>query len=267
MPVITLTTEWQGFDYYSGILKGKLATRCPGIPVIDNASGIAPFNIQHSAFVIRNTFHHYPEGSIHIICIQSEYDKDHPHLLVEAQGHYFIAADNGIFNLILNSDPDRIIRLDDQYGDNIPGELDIFADTASFIISGKDIGGAGKQVKSLHEKVPIRATIEEGAISGSVIFIDSYGNAVSNITRDVFTRVFKKKNFSISVRSNKNTIKHISKSYNSEAIGELLAVINALELLEIGINGTDASELLSIQVGDVVRVEIPGTNKKPGALF
>ncbi|MEZ5012361.1 MAG: SAM-dependent chlorinase/fluorinase [Bacteroidales bacterium] len=59
MPVITITTEWQGFDYHNGILKGKLATVCPGIQVIDNATGISPFNIQHAAFVVRNTFRHY----------------------------------------------------------------------------------------------------------------------------------------------------------------------------------------------------------------
>jgi S-adenosylmethionine hydrolase len=187
--------------------------------------------------------------------------------LVEAQGHYFIAADNGIFNLVLNSDPDRIIKLDNKTGDKTSGELEIFANAASIIAAGKNIEEAGKPVETLQEKVPIRATIEEGAISGSIIFIDSYGNAVSNITRDVFTRVFKKKNFRIAIRSNTNIIDHISKSYNSETIGDLLAIFNSLGLLEIGINGTDASELLSIQVGDVARVDTPGSNKKPGTLF
>jgi len=267
MPVITLTTEWQGFDYYSGVLKGKLAKLCPDITVIDNATGLPPFNIQHSAFVVRNTFHHFPDGSIHIICIQSEYHKDNPHLLVEAHGHFFIAADNGIFNLILNSEPDRIIRLDENKEEAAHGELGIFANAASAIATGKKIEDIGNAVDSLNEKVPIRATIEEGAISGSIIFIDSYGNVISNITRDVFTRVFKKKRFRIAVRSNTNSIDHISNSYNSEIIGDLLAIFNSLDLLEIGLNGTDASELLSLQVGDVVRVDVPGSDKKPGTLF
>ena len=100
MSVITLTTEWQGYDYFNGVLKGKLISSCKGATIIDNASGIPSFNLQHAAFVVRNTFKHYPKGSIHIICVQSEYSEKQPHLLIEAQGHYFIGSDSGIFHLL-----------------------------------------------------------------------------------------------------------------------------------------------------------------------
>lgn len=267
MPVITLTTEWQAFDYYHGILKGKLASLCPGTALIDNATGLSPFNIQKSAFVIRNTFAHYPKGSVHIIAVQSEYSEKSPHVIIKAKDHYFIGADNGIFHLILNSAPEKIIMLDSgKQGEHID-EAQVFADAAATIISTGDISNAGSEKKDIREMVPFRATIEKDAISGSIIYIDTYGNAVSNITRDLFTRVFDKNKFRIAIRSNTNIIDHISKSYNSESIGELLAVFNSLNLLEIGINGTDASELLSIQVGDIIRVATPGNNKKPGMLF
>lgn len=267
MPVITITTEWQGFDYHNGILKGKLATVCPGIQIIENATGISPFNIQHAAFVVRNTFRHYPEGSIHIINVQSEFSKKSPHLLVSAYGHYFIGADNGIFNLILNSDPDNIVMLESGNGNEIVDEAGLFAGTAAIIINGGKIEEAGKKVESLVEKVPLRATIEQNSITGSIIFIDSYGNLISNITRDVFMRIFSKREFLIAIRSNSNTIDHISTTYNSEGISELVALFNSLDLLEIGINGNNASELLNLHTGDAVRIASPGNNKKPGTLF
>ncbi|MBS0011903.1 MAG: SAM-dependent chlorinase/fluorinase [Bacteroidales bacterium] len=267
MPVITLTTEWQAFDYYNGVLKGKLASLCPGTVIIDNASGLSPFNIQKSAFVIRNTFEHYPEGSVHIICVQSEYSEKSPHLIVKARGHYFIGADNGIFHLLLNAAPEKIIRLESGDGSASLSEAKIFAGAASEIINGKDISSLGTEDDTIKEMIPFRATIEEDAISGSIIYIDTYGNAISNITNDLFTRVFKGKKFHIAIRSNTNVIDHISSSYNSESVGDLLAVFNPLELLEIGINGTNASELLSLQVGDIVRIATPGSNKKPGMLF
>lgn len=267
MPVITITTEWQGFDYHNGVLKGKLAQACPGIPVIENSTGIPPFNIQQAAFIVRNTFRHYPEGSIHIICVKSEYSEKSPHLVVKAQGHYFIGADNGIFNLILNSAPENIVKLNGPSKDEIHDETSAFAAVAAIISSGGRIEDAGKKVESLNDKVPLRATIEDDAITGSIIFIDSYGNAISNITRDIFMRVFSKKQYRIAIRSNSNSINHISKSYNSEGISDLVALFNSLELLEIGINGSNAAELLSLKVGDTVRVAIPGSNKKPGMLF
>ena len=267
MPVITLTTEWQAFDYYNGILKGKLSSLCPGISIIDNASGLSPFNIQKSAFVIRNTFEHYPEGSVHIICVQSEFSRKSPHIIIEAKGHFFIGADNGIFHLILNSLPDRIVELNtDEYPERMD-EAQIFAEAAAAIITKGGIANAGTEKKTIREMIPFRATIEENAISGSIIYVDTYGNAITNITHDLFTRIFDKNKFNIAIRSNNNIIDHISKSYNSESIGELLALFNSLNLLEIGINGTDASELLSLQPGDIVRVGLPGNNKKPGMLF
>jgi len=267
MPVITITTEWQGFDYHNGVLKGKLAQACPGVQVIENSTGIPPFNIQQAAFIIRNTFRHYPEGSVHLICVQSEYSDNNPHLVVQAQGHYFIGTDNGIFNLILNSAPDSIVKLENKAGVESGGEAGLFAKAAALIISGASPELAGTRVDSFTEKVPLRATIEEDAITGSIIFIDSYGNAISNITRDIFMRIFSKKQYRIAIRSNSNTISHISSSYNSVGISDLLALFNSLDLLEIGINGSNAAELLSIRVGDTVRVAAPGSNKKPGTLF
>jgi len=267
MPVITLTTEWQAFDYYNGILKGKLTSLCPGTAIIENATGLSPFNIQKSAFVIRNTFEHYPKGSVHIICVQSEYSEKSPHVIVEAKGHFFIGADNGIFHLLLNSEPDRIIQL---ISDKNTGRIDesrIFAEAAATIIKGKGISSIGTEKDSIREMIPFRATIEEDAISGSIIYIDTYGNSISNITNDLFKRVFSNKRFHIAIRSNTNIIDHISAAYNTESVGELLAVFNSLDLLEIGINGTNASELLSLQVGDIVRIAAPGSNKKPGLLF
>ena len=266
MSLITLTTEWQGYDYYNGLLKGKLMRACKGAIVIDNATGIPAFNLQHAAFVIRNTFHHYPEGSIHIICVQSEYHDNSPHMLVKAHGHYFIGADNGIFHLILNSEPESVIRLnlpDDDHFD----ETDTFTLAAAAVFNGDDLSGIGEPVNDISEKVPLRATLEDDSITGSIIFIDSYGNAISNITRDHFNRVFSKKRFIIAIRSNSNLIEKVSISYKSEGISDMIATFNSLNLLEVGINGADAAQLLSLQVGDTIRVSVPGNKKKPGALF
>ena len=145
MPVITLTTEWRPDDIYNGIIKGKLCSLCPGAVIIDNAGNIPPFDISHASFVIRNTFENYPKGSIHIICIHSEAHKGEDYLLVKAREHYFIGTDNGIFNLILNSDPDEIIRIGHEDSEN---ELDIFVRAASELFAGKDPAQIGTPLKA-----------------------------------------------------------------------------------------------------------------------
>ena len=264
MPVITLTTEWKPDDIYNGIIKGKLSTLCPGVIIIDNAGCIPPFNISHASFIIRNTFENYPDGTIHIICVHSEATDNQDYMIVKAREHFFIGTDNGIFNLILNAEPEEIIKIDNK---GTSDELEIFAKAASDLVAGKKLTDLGVPVKTISEKVPLRATIDKDVIIGSIIFIDSYGNAISNITKEVFYRVFENKEYRILIQSNKNHIDQITERYNQVPVGEMLARFNKFDLLEISINGADVSELLGLSVGSVVRVDISGKVVPPNRLF
>ncbi len=264
MPVVTLTTEWKPDDIYNGIIKGKLSRMCPGTVIIDNAGGIPPFNISQASFIIRNTFDNYPKGSVHIICVHSEANDNQDYLIVSARDHFFIGTDNGIFNLILNSEPDDVVKIDHSGSSD---ELEVFARAAAEIIAGKKPAELGSSVKNVSERVPLRATIDKDVIIGSIIFIDSYGNAISNITREIFYRVFENKGFRIQIQSNKNYTDSISVRYSDVPVGEMLAKFNQFDLLEISINGADVSELLSLNVGSVVRVDLPHKAASPNKLF
>jgi S-adenosylmethionine hydrolase len=264
MPVITLTTEWRPDDIYNGIIKGKLCSMCPEAVIIDNAGNITPFDILHASFVIRNTFSNYPRGSIHIICVHSEANQEEEYLIVSSKGHYFLGTDNGMFNLILNSDPDEIIGIDK--GDSTD-ELDIYARAAAELFKGKRPEQIGKSLKTIRERLPLRATLDKDVIIGSIIFIDSYGNAISNITREIFYRVFENRPFRILIRGNKNYTDQICRNYGDMPVGELLARFNSLDLLEIAINGADVSELLSLSTGSAVRVDLLNKKASENRLF
>ena len=264
MALITLTTEWRENDIFHGILRGKLSTSCPGAVVVTNASGIPPLNISHGAFVIRNTFNHYPEGTVHLVFVSTEGSGQKPHLLVKAFGHYFIGTDNGMFNLILNAEPDLIISLSNDDDDD---EITLFVRAAAALTAGQPPEKLGTKVKSLAEKVPLRATIDRDVIIGSVIFIDSYGNAITNITREIFSRVFDGRDFRILIKSNKYYTEKISRLYSDEPVGELVTRFNILDLLEVSINGADLCQLFGVDTGDAVRVEVRDTRQTGNGLF
>jgi len=264
MPVITLTTEWRSDDIYEGIIRGKLCSLCPEAVVVTNASGITPFDILHASFVVRNTYGNYPTGSVHLICVHSEARKDEDYLIVRARGHYFIGTANGIFNLILNSPPDEAVRI--RKG-NTTNELEVFAEAAAGIVSGSKMEDLGESADSIAERMPLRATIDRDVIVGSIIFVDSYGNVFSNITREVFSRVIGNSEFKILIQSNKNYTNRISEHYHDVSVGDLLARFNSLDLLEIAINGANISELLSLSVGSVVRIERLGKETSADRLF
>ncbi len=264
MALITLTTEWREDDFFHGILRGKLSSSCPDAVVVNNAGGIPPLNIMHGAFVIRNTFCHYPEGTIHLVFVSSEGSGKQPHLVVKARGHWFVGADNGIFNLILNSEPDLIISLNNP--DNTD-EISLFVNAAAALAAGQPPEMLGKRVSSLSERVPLRATIDRNVIIGSVIFIDSYGNAITNITREIFSRVFDGRDFRILIKSNKYYTEKICRRYSDEPVGEIVTLFNSLDLLEVSINGADLCQLFSVDNGDAVRVEARDDSRVGTGLF
>ena len=103
--------------------------------------------------------------------------------------------------------------------------------------------------------MPLLASINESVIAGSVIYIDSYQNAITNISRELFEKIGKGRPFEILVQSYHYKINRINKTYNETSDGELLAIFNSVGLLEIAINRGKVAELLNIGLHSNIRVK------------
>jgi len=270
MPIITLTTDWKNSDFYVAAVKGRIMGICPEAQIVDVSHSISSFNSAQAAFVLKKSYEYFPAGTIHIIGINSVPEKNQPFLAIEAFDQYFIGTDNGIFALIFGEQVDKIIRIiydedpdenknslsrEISSGGNLFPELNIFAVTAAFLAGGGNIEELGETQDSFFRQIPIRAAFENSRINGSIIYIDSYQNAISNISRDLFSRVGKNRRFEIFIQSNYHKITKINNTYNETTVGELLAVFNSLNLLEIAINKGNAAELLALDLNSVIRVK------------
>ncbi len=111
MGVITICSDWNDRDYYLAALKGRLLSLCEDAQIVDLSHNIESYNISQASFIVKNAYHYYPEGSIHIIAVNSEFSIEKPHVVVYNKGHYFIGADNGIFNLMFRDKPEEIIQI------------------------------------------------------------------------------------------------------------------------------------------------------------
>lgn len=270
MAIITLTTDWKNSDYYVAAVKARIMSICPEAKIVDISHSISAFNSAQAAFVIKKSYTYFPPGTIHIIGVNSVPEDGQSFLAVEAHGQYFIGTDNGIFALIFGDNVKRIIKIvydkslseskktDDSesssYGELFP-ELSIFAVTAAFMAGGGNLSELGEIQEGFNRQIPIRATFENSRIIGSVIYIDSYQNAISNISRELFYRVGKGRRFDIFVQSNYYKISKINNFYNETSVGELLAVFNSLDLLEIAINKGNVAELLALDLNSVIRLK------------
>ncbi len=254
MPIITLTTDWNKNDFYTGALKGKILSHSREAQIIDISHQIKSFNIPEAAFIVRNTYHHFPENTIHIIAVKSEPSQKNPTILVKKDNQYFLSADNGIFGLIFQEEPEQIIKIDQTSALPTFPTLNLYTEIIRKILSGVSPEKLGEKKEEFNKRVPLRPTIDESVIIGSVVYIDSYSNAITNITADLFYRIGNKRKFQIFVQSNTNRINKISKNYNENPEGELLALFNSLNLLEVAMNGGNAAEILALDTDSTVRV-------------
>ena len=256
MHIITLTSDWKENDFYVASLKGKLLSACPEAQIIDINHRIKSFNGAHAAYIVRNSYPHFPENTVHIIAVNSEPEKGVELLAVRKDNHYFLCADNGILGLLGGSEPDEVITLTEQYQEaDTFVTLSVFARVACELAKGTPLNKLGSPAKSYNRQTPLRATIEDQTITGSVIHIDSYQNAITNISRDLFKRVGNGSPFEIYVQNKYYMINRINLRYNETEPGDLLAIFNASGLLEIAIRNGNAAGLLNLNTKSTIRVD------------
>ncbi len=185
-----------------------------------------------------------------------------PHVAIQYNGHYFIGADNGIFSLIFDSPAEKIVELNLNIDTDIitfPTK-DVFAKAACHIARGGTLEVIGKSLDKLSERTMFRAVTDENTIKGIALYIDHYGNIITNITERLFKEYGKGRPFKILFRSAEYEIDNISKSYNAVVEGERVAMFSSTGNIEIAINKDNASKLFGIEQGDAIRIEFYDQN-------
>jgi len=258
MPIITLTSDWGQRDYFLAAVKGKILNLLPSANIIDISHGISPFNLKQASFIIRNCYPHYPQGTVHILSLLTEKAENTPHLAVQYNGQFFIGADNGIFSLIFDQSPEKIVSisaLNENGIKDIPAR-DRFVEAAVYLASGQPIGQLGEPVSQWKEQLHFLPVVSGDVIRGVVIYINQYENVVTNITRDLVEKVSKGRKYIIDFRG--ESLKGINQSYQEVPIGEIVALFGSTGHLEIAINQGNAASLLGLDINDPVRVEFKG---------
>ncbi len=256
MAIITLTTDLGYKDFYQAALKGSILSQTPDVNIIDISHDIPAFNIPQAAFALKNAFHYFPEGTVHLIGIDSVFNEKTRYLALKYRNHYFVGSDNGIFSLLFEEDPQEIVEL------NIMQDLkylhfplsDIFPKAASHLAMGGALKDIGITVSAIEDRMTIQPVIEKDIIRGSVIYIDSFQNIITNITKELFTKVQQNRDFTLYFRRNES-ISQLSWHYNEVPEGEKLCLFGISNHLEIAINKGNASGLLGLHLGDIIRIE------------
>jgi S-adenosyl-L-methionine hydrolase (adenosine-forming) len=259
MAIITITSDLGSQDSYLASVKGSIYSQLESAKIVDITHEISPFNIQEAAYVLRNCFRDFPQGTVHIISVDDELSINNEHLAVRANGHYFIATDNGLFSLLLNEmKPDKIVRLNISQSTNCMtfATKNIFAPAACHLARGGTMEIIGTEVSDFEVKnTELKAVIEKDTIRGVVIYIDRYGNAITNIEKEVFEGIQRERDFAILFGREDEQIRTISEKYKEVPPGEKLVIFGENNLLQISINQGKANKLLGLSLHEIIRIE------------
>lgn len=273
MAIITLTTDFGEKDHFAGATKGAIYSELPEVKIVDISHSISPFDISEAAYIILNAYRSFPKGTIHIIGIDSELSPENKHIAVSLDEHYFICANNGIMSMICSEiAAEKIVEINihDKVETSFP-VLDVFVKVACHIARGGTLEVIGKVINTIKPIKNLTPFVndEQNQIIGSVIYIDNYGNVVTNIRKKFFEGVQKTRPFVVSARSHK-----FSKIFNkySDVVnfdideserqdeGKGMVVFNSSGYLEIAVYKSNcssvgsASTLMGLKTMDTVTV-------------
>ena len=253
MGIITLTTDFGLKDYYVAALKGAILTKNPTVQIIDVSHAIQTFDIVQAAYILKNAFHHFPHGSVHILSVNNYHETLNPYLVFEKDGHYFIGPDNGIFTLVFDSLDVPVFKIESH---RILGSKfkNCLADIIFKLNNGMGLGEIGNPTTSFLQRIQMNPVTSTTHIRGHIIHIDNYENVIVNIDRSLFEKIRAGRNFAIYFKRF-DPIKRISEHYHEVPVGDTLCLFNSSGYLEIAINMGKAASLLGLKMEESIQID------------
>lgn len=244
-PIVTLTTDWGDRDFFVGKVKGKLLSSIPGVRVVDITHNIDPFVLTKTIFVVRNACLDFPQGTIHIIDVNSSETKEKPFVVVQYKQQYFICTDNGVPGAIFGRGVTQTVVID------VPRETnfftfaaaDLFCKVATMLAQGvrlEEIGPAHE----LDIKTPMMIDESGDLIKIPVVYVDGYGNAYLGMTYETFEQLRRGRRFVMRVKE--HSISKLSHSYSDVQSGGLLLTVSCTGNLQVAMNESSAQQLVGL---------------------
>lgn len=253
MTIVTFTSDFGAQDYYVAVIKGAILRQQSEIQFVDITHNVKNYDIVQAAFLFKNAWHHFPDGTIHLLSINDFEQAQQGFLVIRHAGHYFVGPDNGLFWLVFEKMPDEVYELPVADDSNFPLKA-LFANAVAHITSQVPLNKIGNRLHNIVQRIALQPVTSKSHIRGSVVHIDNYENVIVNISRELFDKIGKNRAFSLYFKRH-DPITQLSKNYYDVPVGEILCRFNAADCIEIAINMGKASSLLGLNVEDVVQID------------
>ncbi|WP_210520824.1 SAM hydrolase/SAM-dependent halogenase family protein [Hymenobacter terricola] len=251
MGLITLLTDFGYRDHYVAALKARLLQLAPATAVVDISHGVEPFNIAHAVHVLQAVFRDFPVGTAHVIGVDDHGAGPEPGWQAALfEGHYFVAADNGILALLTNGTMEELVALPAAVTPS--PTRDVLLPAAVALAQGEPLSSLGPTVTEFHQLNNRQLRIQDHRVTGHVAHVDHYGNLITNISRAAVEAVGHGRAFA--VHFGRDVVREVHPHFSAAPPGEAVAMFNSQNCLCLGISQGNASELLGLHFDSQVDV-------------
>ena len=228
--IVTLTTDFGRESIYVAQMKGVLLGINPHVTIVDVTHEIPPQDIQTGAWILRQVVPTFPRGSVHLAVVDPGVGTDRPCLCADLDGRYLIAPDNGLITYLAEVLPVRaIVRLENP-AYRLPSVSatfhgrDVMAPAAAWLTLGVTLDQLGP-AHSGFVRLPEGSapTLSERQIHGRVVFVDRFGNLITNIEKGHLPATC-----NLTVTIGGQSVSGLARTHGERKPGELIALINSL---------------------------------------
>lgn len=244
MITVTLTTDWGTDGFYTGAFKGRLVSRIPGVQLVDISHQIDSLQPMKAAMALQNSYQFFMAKTIHVVSVGGNLGEVQPtkHICFLYKNHYFIGPNNGIWEMIFNEIPAPVFELPSEIsnkGFNAFPELEIYINALGKLAMGMQPNHLGDEIAcKIGRKISSPCQMPD-SLHGEIVFFDTYGNAITNITQREFEMARKNRPFTILAGSmrKETTTNEISKSYSSsQRKDSIIALFSFSGYLELAVS-------------------------------
>lgn len=257
--IITLTTDFGLKDAFVGVLKGVILSINPHATIVDITHGIPQGDLDAASFAVDQAYTFFPADTIHVVVVDPGVGTQRRILLVRAKKHTFIAPDNSVLKYIYARHPDAEVLsiTNERYflphtSQTFHGR-DIFAPVAAHLSRGLPFHTFGATITDYLKgdiALPLKS---EKLIRGQIVYIDHFGNCISNISKSDFDP---EQLAEINIKYFQ--FERLSNSYAEHQVAEPLAIFSSHDYLEIAVRDGNAAQFLNIKKGEPIEVVLSG---------
>jgi S-adenosylmethionine hydrolase len=265
---LAIITDFGYRDHYVGTMKGVIASIAPSAPVVDITHGVPAQSVAAGAIALRESWRFFPPRTVFLAVVDPGVGTARAPIAIETlTGARFVGPDNGLLWLAANeAGIAKIVKLTSSrhrltdVSATFHGR-DIFAPAAAYLWRGTPLSSLGSALAStsiVQLKLP-RPVDSAREVRGEVIYVDGFGNLVSNIDRSAlkkFDARFRHK--SLSVRIDGGATIRLRDAYGDAPKGAPLAIFGSFGLLEVAIRDGNAAVHFAAGPGSSVSLVVAG---------